>query len=81
MLSEGIKTDLQSPEGFTALSVAAQNGHEAVVKLLLERKAAVDLANIQGGTPLLLASKNGHQTIVDMLLAKGPTPTCRIKMD
>lgn len=49
MLKEGINVDLQSPEGFTALSVAAQNGHQEVVKLLLNRKAAVDLANVQGG--------------------------------
>lgn len=48
MLNEGIQTDLQSPEGFTALSVAAQTGHKEVVKLLLNRKATVDLANVQG---------------------------------
>ena len=71
LLQEGVKIDLQNPDGFTALAVASQNGHTAVVNLLLEKNAAFDLRNVQGGTALLLASKNGHETIVEALLAKG----------
>lgn len=41
----------------TALMVAAQGGHEAVVKLLVERGADVRSKDEEGFTPLLNAVK------------------------
>lgn len=67
--------DLNPKDGYgrTPLSWAAVNGHEAMVKLLLETgKVDVDhRADFDGRTPLFLAAKNGHDAIVQMLLETG----------
>ncbi|KAE8333834.1 ankyrin repeat-containing domain protein [Aspergillus sergii] len=64
----------------TLLALAAANGHNSMVKLLLKRGAAVDIdessgANIDarddGMYPLLWAAENGHQAIVELLLNAG----------
>ena len=56
----------------TSLWLASKNGHDAVVKLLLETgKANVDLKDTHGWTPLLLASENGHEAVVKLLLETG----------
>ena len=55
----------------TALSWAADRGHQGVVKLLLEKGAAVDLKNSDGETALCLAAYGGHEAVVKMLLEKG----------
>ncbi len=54
-----------------ALGVAAANGHENVVRLLLESGAEVDQANGDGMKPLQLASMNGHKDLVRLLVSAG----------
>lgn len=54
--------------GNSALHMAAANGHEAVVKLLLSQGASVRLENKAGNTPLHWAASNGKQHIVEILL-------------
>ena len=52
--------------------MAAENGHEAVVKLLLDiGKVNTDSKNKYKQTPLSLAIKKRHETIVKLLLKKG----------
>jgi ankyrin repeat protein len=49
---------------------AARNGHEAAVKLLLEKGVDVESKDQRGRTPLLWAAR-GHEAVVEMPLEKG----------
>ena len=52
------KADVNKAEkdGWTPLLVAAENGHEAVVRALLEKGADVNEANKEGTNPLYVAT-------------------------
>lgn len=60
----------KSPQGdrWTALMLAAQGGETDVVKLLLDRKAAINVQNKGGSTALSLAAEEGHIGVVRLLL-------------
>ena len=58
-------------DGGTPLIMAAYDGHEKCMELLLAKGAAVDQANNAGGTPLIIAAENGQENCVELLLAKG----------
>jgi ankyrin repeat protein len=63
--------DLDSKDTYsqTPLSYAAGNGHEAVVKLLLEKDVDLDSKDSSfGRTPLSHAAGNGHEAVVKRLL-------------
>jgi ankyrin repeat protein len=53
-----------------ALLWTARYGHEAVVKLLLEKGAELEAKDNYGQTPLLWAAENGHEAVVKLLLEK-----------
>ncbi|KAI1205011.1 uncharacterized protein F4807DRAFT_444749 [Annulohypoxylon truncatum] len=53
------------------LSWAAANGHEAVVKLLLEKGADIEFKDCLGQTPLSWAAEKGREAVVKLLLEKG----------
>jgi hypothetical protein len=55
----------------SSLPRAAANGHEAVVKLLLEKGAELEAKGDSGRTPLSWATENGHEAVVKLLLEKG----------
>jgi ankyrin repeat protein len=59
--------------GFTALHVAAQEGHIEVMTLLIEQKAKVNAADFHGSTPLHIASQRGNQTAVILLIDNSAT--------
>ena len=54
------------------LSLAAENGHEAIVKMLLEREEVdPDQADTEyGGTPISWAACNEHEAVVKVLLER-----------
>jgi ankyrin repeat protein len=65
--------NLKDVYGRAPLSWAARNGHEAVVKLLLEKSAELESKDKKWDqTPLLWAARNGHEAVVKLLLEKGP---------
>ena len=58
--------------GWAPLSWAAESGHKAIFKLLVEKGANVDAkALFEGRTPLSFAAENGHEAIVKLLVEKG----------
>ena len=63
-LAEGRRT-------VTALHLAAANGHQDVVCVLLESGAEKDKADNKGCTPIFIASANGHEEVVRFLLQMG----------
>jgi len=72
VLSSRRNLDLTDSYGRTPLSYAAENGHEAVVKLLLEKGADVESKDRKyGQTPLSWAAEKGHEAVVKLLLEKG----------
>ena len=67
-----VNPDSPSHNGQTPLSWAAENGHEGIVKLPLERgDVKPDTRNsYYSETPLSLAAGNGHEGIVRLLLGR-----------
>jgi ankyrin repeat protein len=69
---KGANLNVADDYGWTPLFWAAANGHEAIVKLLLDiGKVDADLKDDYGQTPLSWAAENGHEAIVKLLLDTG----------
>lgn len=63
--------------GKSALCIAANNGHDAVVELLLAQPdIVVDMVDDVRWTPLLWATANGHKGIVQQLLDANANTEC-----
>ncbi|KAL4903023.1 hypothetical protein BDW74DRAFT_180313 [Aspergillus multicolor] len=72
LIAEGRHVDMVDSLGRSPLSWAAAEGHESLVELLLQHKAAtVDLKDANGQTPLSWAAKAGHSGVVELLLNYG----------
>ena len=60
---------LNDPSGMSPLHLACQEGHVAIVELLIRKLSAdVDLQNYLGETPLHLACREGHKGCIERLL-------------
>ncbi|XP_027695128.1 ankyrin repeat and SAM domain-containing protein 6-like [Vombatus ursinus] len=72
VLEDGNKGDLPD---ITALMIAAQHGHEAVVHLLVEWGADANYSvKTMGWSPLMLAALNGRVSVAQQLVDKGANP-------
>lgn len=71
LLARGARID---KPGWTALHYAATGPEPRVVKLLLERGAAVDAESPDKTTPLMMAARYGPEESVTLLLAHGADP-------
>src|SRR5271170_3505133 len=72
LIRRGLSLDLKDSYSQTPLSWAAEKGHEAVVKLLLEKGAELETKDKRHGQPpLSWAAEKGHEAVVKLLLEKG----------
>ena len=58
-------------KGWAPLHYAAANGHDDIVKVLLDHSAYVDAGSPNGTTPLMMAAMYGSGEAVKLLLAEG----------
>ncbi|KAI1109378.1 hypothetical protein F5Y14DRAFT_30227 [Nemania sp. NC0429] len=72
LLERGANRHVINSLGQTLLSNAAEKGHEAIAKLLLDTgEADLDFKDRFGQTPLTYAAVRGHEAIVKLLLNTG----------
>ena len=58
-------------DGATPMHAAIENGHEEVVRALLDADASVDLATTKGCTPLFVAARGGKDEAFAALIEAG----------
>ena len=76
LIVRGADVNCREPgSGSTPLVVAAEMGHDAIVRALLDAGADTDLAANDGATPLHIAADSGHDAIVRALLDAGADKT------
>ncbi len=67
----GADVNTTNQESKTPLVRAAKDGHETMVRALIEASADVNKAMDIGATPLYIADREGHETIVQILTEAG----------
>jgi hypothetical protein len=67
--------EVKTRNGWTALVLAAQDGHEEVVKVLLDGGAEKETKDRFNWAALLLAAQNGHGKAIQLLLDWGQRRT------
>jgi ankyrin repeat protein len=71
LIRYGTYKDAMTENGFAALHLAAQNGHEKTVKVLLDSGANTEAKTKKDRTALHLAAQNVHGKVVRVLLDSG----------
>ncbi len=67
LLDRGASIEGQGGYGWTPLGLAAEYGHEAVVRQLLDRGASIEGQDRDGQTPLGWAAEYGQEAVVQLL--------------
>ena len=65
--------------GMTALMRAAENGHEAIAQLLLEKGADIQTQDLFGQTAMTRTATRGHEAVVRLLLENGANVNAKDK--
>lgn len=73
-LDKGADVNARDRWRATALMLAAREGHEACVELLIGRGASIDRVSESGSTALGLTAMSGHTAIARLLLSAGADP-------
>ena len=72
LLSAGANVDVQNNDGVSALGVACEKGHIAIVTALLQKHAQTEIRDkLYGRTPLWLAAVKGHVRCIELLIDRG----------
>lgn len=79
MALEGGNLDIRDKDRWTPLHVAALNGHESIVALLVSMGAAVDSKDANHATPLHVASGHNQLAVAEILLKHDANPFDRTK--
>ncbi len=74
LLAIGASPDAAGEGEWTALTIAARDGHFEVVRCLIENGARLDGADVWGFTPLFWAAARGREEIAVYLLDHGANP-------
>lgn len=69
LLKQGVNINSMDVDGRTAITVAAQSGHDLVLGFLIDEGADPNLNDANGHSALWWASRHGHKSIVRRLLA------------
>lgn len=72
LLAEGANLNACRIDGASPLWIAAQMGHDHIVRLLLKNGAQVDAVRCDGATPLFKAAHKGYSAVVNELLKHRP---------
>lgn len=67
----GTNVNARDEDQYTALHCSAQNGDEAITRLLLDRGAGINEPDAQGRTPAQVACQHGQENVVRVLLSRG----------
>ncbi|KIW28006.1 uncharacterized protein PV07_07698 [Cladophialophora immunda] len=63
--------DVWEEDGGTSLILAVEEGHEALVLLLLDNGADISATQAHGVTALHAAARSGHSRLAEMLISRG----------
>ena len=82
LLAKGKSSDVSAvqEDGMTPLHFAAQNGHETLTRLLIEKGADVSAADEDEWTPLHRAARRGHEAVARLLIEKGADVSVVLKV-
>ena len=69
--TRSVDTELDSDYGCTALNLAALNGYEQCMSILMEHGGNLENRDCEGCTPLMNASIMGHVNCMQLLIRKG----------
>lgn len=78
LLEKGANLAVVADERYTALIIAAQEGHPAVVELLVKAGADTEDRDSDGHTPLHLSSHRGYSNVMKVLLEAGARVDSRL---
>ena len=71
LIAAGADVNKTNEQGMAPLHMAAQCGHEPVIRALIAAGVEIDKAGGQGVTALIIAGHTGHADVVRLLIAAG----------